>query len=93
MFYINSVYENVVNFEMSYRILQLFVKILYFLMYSPIMAINVAESCSCWYGLQYIVTEGNSRLHNVVLLCWRLFCCFVGGTMSAFGKEGKKQDE
>jgi len=47
MFYINSVHENVVNFEMSYHILQLFVKILYFLMYSPIMVINVAEACSC----------------------------------------------
>jgi hypothetical protein len=47
MFYINYVHKNVVNFELSYYILQLLVNILYFFMYSPIMAINVAETCSC----------------------------------------------
>ena len=47
MFDINSVHKNVVNFELSYYILQLFVNILYLLMYSPIMAINVAETCNC----------------------------------------------
>jgi hypothetical protein len=73
-FYINSVHENFVNFELSYYILQMFANILYFLMYSPIMAINVAETCSCWYALQYIVAEGNSHLHNVVLTAILLFC-------------------
>ena len=62
-------HENIVNSELSYYILQLYVNALYLLMYSPIMAINVAETCSCWYALQYIVTEGNNRLYNVVLLC------------------------
>jgi hypothetical protein len=75
MFYINSVHESIANSELSYYILQLCVNTLYFLTYSPIMAINVAETCSCFYAVQYTVTEGNSRLHNVVLLCGRLFCC------------------
>jgi len=69
MLYINSVHENIVNSELSYYILQLYVNTLYFLVYSPIMAINVPETCSCWYALQYIVTEGNNRLHSVVFLC------------------------
>ena len=47
MFYINSVHENIVNSELSYYILQLCVNTSYFLVYNPIMAINVAVTCSC----------------------------------------------
>ena len=44
VFSISFVYDFIVKFEMSYYILQFHVDIFYFILYSPVMAINVAET-------------------------------------------------
>jgi len=45
------VYEFIVKCEICYYILQLYVRT--FFLYSPMMAISIAETCSCRYSLQY----------------------------------------
>lgn len=43
----NFANELIVKFEASCYILQLYT-VTFFLLYSPMMAINVSETCSCW---------------------------------------------
>jgi hypothetical protein len=85
-FYINSVIENIVNSVPSYYILQLYVNILYFLMYSPIIVINVAETCNllcfaiyCNIGQQPSTQCCVVVLTAVVLFCWKDNICVWKG--------------
>ena len=47
--YTNIANEFIISFEITYQILQLYIKTFSFLLYGLMMAINVAQTCGCWH--------------------------------------------
>jgi len=48
IFYTNFASEFIIGFEITYKILGVYITTFSFLLYGLMMVINVAKTCNCW---------------------------------------------